>query len=59
MLGEAVRQCVEAAGHEYDPNIQKSLLRVRPHLSHGVLYHFSMFDSHILFSRLRRLGSVF
>ncbi|XP_068165309.1 vacuolar protein sorting-associated protein 16 homolog [Antennarius striatus] len=27
MLGEAVRQCVEAAGHEYDTNIQKSLLR--------------------------------
>ncbi|KAI3365893.1 hypothetical protein L3Q82_000872 [Scortum barcoo] len=27
MLGEAVRQCVEAAGHEYDTNTQKSLLR--------------------------------
>ncbi|XP_034722187.1 vacuolar protein sorting-associated protein 16 homolog, partial [Etheostoma cragini] len=27
MLGEAVRQCVEAAGHEYDSNTQKSLLR--------------------------------
>ncbi|XP_061909972.1 vacuolar protein sorting-associated protein 16 homolog [Entelurus aequoreus] len=27
MLAEAVRQCVEAAGHEYDPNTQKSLLR--------------------------------
>lgn len=31
MLGEAVRQCVEAAGHEYDTNTQKSLLRVRTH----------------------------
>lgn len=59
MLGEAVRQCVEAAGHEYDPNIQKSLLRVRGHSSHGVLYNFLMFDCHILFSRQRRLGSVF
>lgn len=29
MLGEAVRQCVEAAGHEYDTNTQKSLMRVR------------------------------
>lgn len=29
MLGEAVGQCVEAAGHEYDPHTQKSLLRVR------------------------------
>uniref|UniRef100_A0A7N8WQ14 Vacuolar protein sorting-associated protein 16 homolog n=1 Tax=Mastacembelus armatus TaxID=205130 RepID=A0A7N8WQ14_9TELE len=29
MLGEAVKQCVEAAGHEYDSNTQKSLLRVR------------------------------
>uniref|UniRef100_A0A3B4F0V9 Vacuolar protein sorting-associated protein 16 homolog n=1 Tax=Pundamilia nyererei TaxID=303518 RepID=A0A3B4F0V9_9CICH len=27
MLGEAVRQCVEAAGHEYDTNTQKSLMR--------------------------------
>ncbi|XP_077466084.1 vacuolar protein sorting-associated protein 16 homolog [Stigmatopora argus] len=27
MLGEAVRQCVEAAGHEYDSTTQKSLLR--------------------------------
>ncbi|XP_034035762.1 vacuolar protein sorting-associated protein 16 homolog [Thalassophryne amazonica] len=27
MLREAVRQCVEAAGHEYDVNTQKSLLR--------------------------------
>lgn len=27
MLGEAVRQCVEAAGHEYDSNTQKSLMR--------------------------------
>uniref|UniRef100_A0A672YPR7 Vacuolar protein sorting-associated protein 16 homolog n=1 Tax=Sphaeramia orbicularis TaxID=375764 RepID=A0A672YPR7_9TELE len=27
MLGEAVRQCVEAAGHEYDTNTQKALLR--------------------------------
>ncbi|XP_028998348.1 vacuolar protein sorting-associated protein 16 homolog [Betta splendens] len=27
MLREAVRQCVEAAGHEYDPKTQKSLLR--------------------------------
>ncbi|XP_058476659.1 vacuolar protein sorting-associated protein 16 homolog isoform X1 [Solea solea] len=27
MLGEAVRQCVEAAAHEYDANTQKSLLR--------------------------------
>uniref|UniRef100_A0A7N8XYH1 Vacuolar protein sorting-associated protein 16 homolog n=1 Tax=Mastacembelus armatus TaxID=205130 RepID=A0A7N8XYH1_9TELE len=27
MLGEAVKQCVEAAGHEYDSNTQKSLLR--------------------------------
>ncbi|XP_068612430.1 vacuolar protein sorting-associated protein 16 homolog [Brachionichthys hirsutus] len=27
MLGEAVRHCVEAAGHEYDPDVQKSLLR--------------------------------
>lgn len=32
MLGEAVRQCVEAAGHEYDTNTQKSLLRVRTEL---------------------------
>lgn len=29
MLGEAVAQCVEAAGHEYNPITQKSLLRVR------------------------------
>lgn len=29
MLREAVDQCVEAAGHEYDPITQKSLLRVR------------------------------
>uniref|UniRef100_A0AAQ6AH23 Vacuolar protein sorting-associated protein 16 homolog n=1 Tax=Amphiprion ocellaris TaxID=80972 RepID=A0AAQ6AH23_AMPOC len=27
MLGEAVKQCVEAAGHEYDTNTQKSLMR--------------------------------
>uniref|UniRef100_A0A667Z2V4 Vacuolar protein sorting-associated protein 16 homolog n=1 Tax=Myripristis murdjan TaxID=586833 RepID=A0A667Z2V4_9TELE len=27
MLGEAVRQCVEAAGHEYDIQTQKTLLR--------------------------------
>ncbi|KAJ4918911.1 hypothetical protein JOQ06_003370 [Pogonophryne albipinna] len=27
MLGEAVRQCVEAAGHEYDSITQKDLLR--------------------------------
>ncbi|XP_075898377.1 vacuolar protein sorting-associated protein 16 homolog isoform X1 [Nelusetta ayraudi] len=27
MLGEAVAQCVEAAGHEYNPITQKSLLR--------------------------------
>ncbi|KAM8905162.1 vacuolar protein sorting-associated protein 16 homolog [Spinachia spinachia] len=27
MLGEAVCQCIEAAGHEYDPNTQKSLMR--------------------------------
>uniref|UniRef100_A0A3Q3IFB9 Vacuolar protein sorting-associated protein 16 homolog n=1 Tax=Monopterus albus TaxID=43700 RepID=A0A3Q3IFB9_MONAL len=27
MLGEAVRQCVEAASHEYDTSTQKSLLR--------------------------------
>ncbi|XP_067356480.1 vacuolar protein sorting-associated protein 16 homolog isoform X1 [Channa argus] len=27
MLGEAVRQCVEAAGHEYDSTTQKSLLK--------------------------------
>lgn len=33
MLGEAVDQCVEAAGHEYDPITQKSLLRVGTVLS--------------------------
>lgn len=38
MLGEAVRQCVEAAGHEYDSNTQKSLLRVRTH-THTVCVH--------------------
>lgn len=27
LLGEAVRQCVEAAGHEHEPETQKSLLR--------------------------------
>ncbi|KAM9327919.1 vacuolar protein sorting-associated protein 16 homolog [Pholidichthys leucotaenia] len=27
MLGEAVRQCVEAAGHEFDTDTQKSLMR--------------------------------
>ncbi|CAL8306793.1 unnamed protein product [Merluccius merluccius] len=27
MLGEAVRQCVEAAGHEHDTHTQKALLR--------------------------------
>uniref|UniRef100_A0A8C5DAU4 Vacuolar protein sorting-associated protein 16 homolog n=1 Tax=Gouania willdenowi TaxID=441366 RepID=A0A8C5DAU4_GOUWI len=27
MLGEAVRQCVDAAAHEYDPSTQKSLMR--------------------------------
>ncbi|XP_056156959.1 vacuolar protein sorting-associated protein 16 homolog isoform X2 [Lampris incognitus] len=29
MLGEAVRQCVEAAGHEQDSQTQKALLRVQ------------------------------
>lgn len=29
LLGEAVRQCVEAAGHEHEPETQKTLLRVR------------------------------
>lgn len=28
MLEEAVNQCVGAARHEYDPQTQKSLLRV-------------------------------
>ncbi|XP_041937037.1 vacuolar protein sorting-associated protein 16 homolog [Alosa sapidissima] len=27
LLGEAVRQCVEAAGHEHEPETQKTLLR--------------------------------
>ncbi|KAM4559884.1 vacuolar protein sorting-associated protein 16 homolog isoform 1-T1 [Odontesthes bonariensis] len=27
VLGDAVRQCVEAAGHEYDPGTQKSLMK--------------------------------
>ncbi|XP_072235344.1 vacuolar protein sorting-associated protein 16 homolog isoform X2 [Leuresthes tenuis] len=27
VLGDAVRQCVEAAGHEYDPSTQKSLMK--------------------------------
>ncbi|XP_063068517.1 vacuolar protein sorting-associated protein 16 homolog [Engraulis encrasicolus] len=27
LLGEAVRQCVEAAGHEHEPDTQKTLLR--------------------------------
>ncbi|XP_030637560.1 vacuolar protein sorting-associated protein 16 homolog isoform X1 [Chanos chanos] len=27
LLGKAVRQCIEAAGHEYDPDTQKTLLR--------------------------------
>lgn len=34
MLGEAVRQCVEAAGHEYDSSTQKSLMRVRTRHTH-------------------------
>ncbi|KAK7877787.1 hypothetical protein WMY93_031547 [Mugilogobius chulae] len=29
VLSEAVRQCVEAAGHEWDPGTQKALLRTR------------------------------
>lgn len=29
VLGDAVRQCVEAAAHEYDPDTQKALMRVR------------------------------
>lgn len=33
MLEEAVKQCVGAARYEYDPQTQKSLLRVRTHLS--------------------------
>lgn len=28
LLSEAVRQCVEAAGHEHEPETQKTLLRV-------------------------------
>ncbi len=28
-LDTAVEQCIEAAGHEYEPTIQKELLRVR------------------------------
>lgn len=49
MLGEAVRQCVEAAGHEYDTNTQKSLLRVRTH---------SWFCIRILCALWQTVGSV-
>ena len=31
-LTEAVEQCIQAAGAEYEPALQRSLLRVRVHL---------------------------
>lgn len=36
-MGEAVRQCVEAAGHEHEAETQKTLLRVS-HESFRALY---------------------
>lgn len=32
-LEDAVNQCIEAAGHEFEPTNQKALLRVRRFLS--------------------------
>lgn len=38
MLEEAVKQCVGAAQYEYDPQTQKSLLRVSPPHSGTILF---------------------
>lgn len=47
LLSEAVRQCIEAASYEHQPEIQKSLLRVRSlllMLQQGTMMQSTMVD---------------
>lgn len=59
MLGEAVGQCVEAAGHEYDPQTQKSLLRVRAMTLLTGSCQCAVLYCLVLSTRRRRLESAF
>ncbi|XP_017296422.1 vacuolar protein sorting-associated protein 16 homolog [Kryptolebias marmoratus] len=57
VLGDAVRQCVEAAGHEYDPDTQKALMRAA---SFGKCFLTDFSPSHFVMTcrELRVLNAV-
>lgn len=64
MLEEAVKQCMGAAQYEYDPQTQKSLLRVSPRLFTLLCSAFAqalsvMLLPYHLLTRQRRSESVF
>lgn len=58
VLEEAVRQCVEAAAHEYDPATQKSLMRVRGNPMIQRVQVCSPVTCDLSSTRRRPLGSV-